>query len=59
MDDVGVIKADIEDQESLNKMAAQSTVVINCVGPVSYIQCTVLELECHTTFIPAIFMHNI
>jgi len=35
LDDVGVILADVADQDSLNKMAAQSTIVINCVGPVS------------------------
>ncbi|KAK3859036.1 hypothetical protein Pcinc_034811 [Petrolisthes cinctipes] len=33
VDNVGVIKADVGDQESLDRMAAQSTVIINCVGP--------------------------
>lgn len=33
LEDVGIILADVSDQESLNKMAAQSSVVINCVGP--------------------------
>ncbi|XP_066961736.1 saccharopine dehydrogenase-like oxidoreductase isoform X2 [Macrobrachium rosenbergii] len=31
--DVGLILADVSDKESLNKMAAQSSVVVNCVGP--------------------------
>lgn len=33
LENVGVILADVQDQDSLNKMAAQSTVIINCVGP--------------------------
>ncbi|KAG7159546.1 saccharopine dehydrogenase-like oxidoreductase isoform X2 [Homarus americanus] len=33
LEEVGVILADTSDQESLNKMASQSNVVINCVGP--------------------------
>ncbi|XP_064120928.1 saccharopine dehydrogenase-like oxidoreductase isoform X2 [Macrobrachium nipponense] len=31
--DVGLILADVSDKDSLNKMAAQSSVVVNCVGP--------------------------
>nr|XP_053656565.1 lipid droplet localized protein-like isoform X2 [Cherax quadricarinatus] len=33
LENVAVILADVADQDSLNRMAAQSTVVINCVGP--------------------------
>ncbi|KAK7080206.1 hypothetical protein SK128_023796 [Halocaridina rubra] len=33
LENVGVILADVSDQESINQMAAQSTVIINCVGP--------------------------
>lgn len=32
--DVGVIVADVNDEESLLNMAKQAKVVINCVGPV-------------------------
>lgn len=34
LDDVGIILADVKDNESLKEMASKSTVVINCVGPV-------------------------
>ncbi|XP_037787469.1 saccharopine dehydrogenase-like oxidoreductase isoform X1 [Penaeus monodon] len=33
LDDVGIILADVKDNESLKEMAAKSSVVINCVGP--------------------------
>ncbi|XP_042863377.1 saccharopine dehydrogenase-like oxidoreductase isoform X2 [Penaeus japonicus] len=33
LDDVGIILADVKDNESLKEMASKSTVVINCVGP--------------------------
>lgn len=37
LDDVGIILADVKDNESLKEMAAKSSVVINCVGPVGLI----------------------
>ena len=33
MADVGLIKADVEDPNSLSEMAKKSRVVVNCVGP--------------------------
>lgn len=33
LEDVAIILADVGDQDSLNNMAAQSNVVVNCVGP--------------------------
>ncbi len=44
--DVGIIKADVEDTNSLNDMAKKGRVVLNCVGPYRYqfiqINCMVL-----------------
>ena len=36
VNDVGVIKADVEDPNSLAEMAKQGKIVLNCVGPYRY-----------------------
>ena len=35
--DVGIIIADVGDEDSLNAMCCKAQIILNCVGPVSWI----------------------
>ena len=42
--EVGIILADVEDEESLNGMCSRANIILNCVGPVSRILLFFLKL---------------
>lgn len=40
--EVGVMVADVSNESSLNAMCSSAKIVLNCVGPVCKLPCTVL-----------------